>query len=182
MNRNYIIISVLSGLVAMVSVALADDDWRYARERGPDVAPVDDVLYAEECGSCHMAYPPGLLPARSWEKLMGKLEDHFGDNAELPQEDAAAITGYLVGNAADRSNYRRSLRLAASIAPWDTPQRITRIPYFMHEHHEIPPQLVTGNPQVKSLSQCQACHRQAEAGSFNEHEIDIPGYGRVEDD
>ena len=182
MNRNYIIITLLSGLAAVVSVALADDDWRYSRSRGPDVAPVNNALYAEECGSCHMAYPPGLLPARSWERLMGNLDKHFGDNAELPQEDAAAITGYLVGNAADRSNYRRSMQLAASIAPWDTPVRITRIPYFMHEHNEIPRQLVAGNPQVKSLSQCQACHRSAEAGSFDEHDIDIPGYGRVEDD
>ena len=34
MNRNYIIITLLSGLAAVVSVALADDDWRYSRSRG----------------------------------------------------------------------------------------------------------------------------------------------------
>ncbi|MDH5218993.1 MAG: diheme cytochrome c, partial [Gammaproteobacteria bacterium] len=48
-----------------------------------DVAVVTDSLYKEECSACHMAYQPGLLPARSWEKMMDNLADHFGENAEL---------------------------------------------------------------------------------------------------
>ena len=89
MNRNYTMVMVLGGLVAAAGVAMADDDERSFRGRGPEVAPVSDALYAQECGSCHMAYPPGLLPGRSWQRLMGNLADHFGDNAELPGEDAA---------------------------------------------------------------------------------------------
>ena len=181
MNRNFAMVMVLGGLVTAACVAMADDE-RSSRRRGPDVAPVSDTLYAQECGSCHMAYPPGLLPARSWQRLMDNLADHFGDNAELPLEDAAAITGYLVDNAADRSSYPRSVRIAASLAPQNAPLRITELPYIAHEHHEIPPRLVAGNPQVRSLSQCPACHTRAEAGSFSEHEIYIPGFGPVEDD
>ncbi|MCW9089130.1 MAG: diheme cytochrome c, partial [Gammaproteobacteria bacterium] len=41
---------------------LADDDWGWSR-RAPDVAPVKNELYQSECGSCHFAYQPGLLPA-----------------------------------------------------------------------------------------------------------------------
>jgi hypothetical protein len=182
MNRNYAMLMMLSGLVAAASVTLADDDDRSSRSRGPDVAPVTDALYAQECGSCHMAYPPGLLPARSWQRLMDSLADHFGDNAELPQQDAAAISRYLAGNAADRSNYPRSMRIAASLSPAEAPLRITEIPYLAHEHNEIPPRLIVGNPKVISLSQCQACHTQAEAGSFREREIYIPGYGPLDDD
>ncbi len=33
-----------------------------------DVAPVKNALYLEECGACHFAYQPGLLPSRSWKK------------------------------------------------------------------------------------------------------------------
>jgi len=40
---------------------------------------------------------------------------------------------------------------------------------------------VTGNPTVKSISQCDACHTDAERGTFNEHDINIPGYGRWDD-
>ena len=33
----------------------------------------------------------------------------------------------------------------------------------------------------KSFSRCGACHRRAEQGVFNEHEVRIPGYGRFND-
>ncbi|MEQ1807816.1 MAG: cytochrome C, partial [Burkholderiaceae bacterium] len=35
------------------------------------VAPLP--RYTEECGSCHSAYPPGLLPVASWQLLMDNL-------------------------------------------------------------------------------------------------------------
>lgn len=173
---------LLCCVFALSGIAMADDESRTSRNRGADVAPVSDALYAKECGSCHFAYPPGLLPARSWQKLMGDLANHFGDNAELPPEDAKTITDYLVGNAADRSNYRRSVKIADSLSVRQTPVRVTQVPYIADKHREIPARLITGNPKVKSLSQCQACHGKAEAGSFSEHDINIPGYGRWEDD
>lgn len=173
---------MLCGMLAASVPALADDDSRTYRNKAADVAPVTNALYAKECGSCHFAYPPGLLPARSWEKLMGNLADHFGDNAELPKEDAAAITGYLVKNAADHSGFRRSQRITASLSAKEAPVRITRVPYIVSKHDEIPSRLVAGNPKVKSLSHCAACHTKAETGSFREGEINIPGYGRWEDD
>lgn len=173
---------LLGGMLTLSNVVMADDDSYSRRGNVADVAPVHDARYAKECGSCHFAYQPGLLPARSWQKLMGNLADHFGDNAELPQEDSAAITDYLVKNAADRSNYRRSVKIDDSLSTRQTPARITQVPYIVSKHDEIPARLITGNPKVKSLSQCQACHTKAEAGSFSEREINIPGYGRWEDD
>ena len=70
----------------------SDFSWREIEEykhRSTDVAAIANPVYKEECGSCHMAYPPGLLPARSWTKVMSGLDNHFGDNAEL---DAASIS------------------------------------------------------------------------------------------
>ena len=49
------------------------------------------------------------------------------------------------------------------------------------EHNEIPARFVTANPKVNSFSQCDACHIDAEQGSFNEHDVRIPGYGRWDD-
>ena len=179
---HYAMSLLLSGILALSNVVMADDDSYSRPGKGADVAPVSDVRYAQECGSCHFAYQPGLLPARSWQKLMGNLADHFGDNAELPQEDAAAITDYLVKNAADRSNYRRSVKINNSLSARQTPVRITEAPYIVRKHRKIPARLITGNPKVKSLSQCNACHAKAEAGSFSDHDVDIPGHGRWEDD
>jgi len=39
--------------------------------------------YKAECGSCHVAYPPQLLPGASWQQLMAQLERHFGSDASL---------------------------------------------------------------------------------------------------
>ena len=41
--------------------------YRFARPR-QDVAPVQSAAYQEECGGCHFAYQPGLLPAASWQR------------------------------------------------------------------------------------------------------------------
>lgn len=149
--------------------------------RGPDVAPVTNPLYQQECASCHMPYQPGLLPARSWEKLMASLADHFGDNAELAPEDQKAITAFLTTHAADRSRAKRSRKIAASLRPGEAPLRISETPYIRSKHDELPSRLITGNPKVKSLAQCNACHTRAERGSYNDAYVDIPGYGRWED-
>jgi len=40
-------------------------------------------VYQQECAACHLAYPPGLLPAASWQRPMGNLPKHFGTEASL---------------------------------------------------------------------------------------------------
>ncbi len=147
----------------------------------PGVAPVENKQYVEECGSCHMAYPPGLLPAESWRAIMAGLDDHFGDNAQLEEPASRALTGYLVANSADESPYRRSRKVMRSLPLSSAPLRITELPYFRHEHDEIPPRLVTENPDVGSLSNCVACHQGVDHGLFSERDINIPGFGRWDD-
>ena len=146
------------------------------------VAPVDNPLYLEECGSCHFAYQPGLLPIASWEKLMSTLDDHFGENAELPEADAIKIRNILLDGAAGRTNRKISVKFIRSLRDGQIPLRITEIPYFIHEHDELSPRMVQDNPEVKSLSRCDACHTDAAKGIFDEHAIKIPGFGRWEDD
>ena len=160
--------------------SMADEDEYWERTR--DVAVVANPLYKEECGSCHMAYPSGLLPGRSWGKMMTGLEDHFGENAELDSTTTAELTRYLVDNSADAvPNYRRSRKITRDLSNESTPLRITELAYFQHEHREIPDRLIAANPEVGSLSNCNACHQKAELGSFSEREIHIPGYGKWDD-
>lgn len=158
----------------------ADEGWGWFR-RDPGVAPVKNELYKSECGSCHFAYQPGLLPAASWKKLMGGLEDHFGENAELFEQTRQELTGYLVANAADRSDARRSRKIARSLGN-EAPLRIIDVPYIRDKHDEVPLRYIRGNPEVRSLSNCSACHTRAESGSFSDSEVRIPGVGRWEDD
>lgn len=161
-----------------------DDDHKWGswfKQSKLDVAPVVSPVYREECGSCHFAFQPGLLPEKSWHKMMSGLEDHFGDNAELGAEANKNILDYLVANSADKSNYKRSVRIAGSLRPGEVPLRITDTVYFQRKHDEIPARYVTDNKEVGSYSKCEACHTRAETGSYNEDEVKIPGVGRWED-
>lgn len=138
--------------------------------------PKMNAVYLEECGSCHMAYPAKLLPQKSWQKIMLGLEDHFGENAELDDETRNEIEEYLL-HGSGQVSYQKLFRNLGD----ETPLRITGLPYFVHEHDEIPARMITGNDKVMSLSQCNACHRTAERGRFDEDDVVIPGFGRWDD-
>lgn len=178
-------ISAIVMTVGIVSlpVVFSDNDgnWRDDEQHSSDVANVSHPVYREECGSCHMAYPPGLLPATSWERMMNGLEDHFGDNAELDKQRHNEVSEFLTANSADKSNYRRSRKFMKDIDPDKATMRITELPYFRHEHDEIPSRIFKGNEKLSSISQCNTCHKKAEQGSFNEDDINIPGYGQWDD-
>lgn len=146
-----------------------------------DVRPVENETYRSECGGCHFAYQPGLLPRHDWDRIMDSLVEHYGDDASLDAIPATAIRGYLRANAAGSASRSRSRAFAAGSDASDTLPRITDTSYFRREHYEIPSQWVRGNSEVGSFSNCQACHRNADAGIYNEHQVLIPGVGKWDD-
>lgn len=161
-----------------------DDDGPVAtvtKAKTPGVTPVAHEAYAKECSACHFAYQAGLLPARSWEKLMADLDDHFGENAELSTAVQTELTQYLTKNAADNSHDKISMKFMRGLSGSETPLRIIEIPYMKREHRKMSKQMVVENPEVKSLSYCNKCHTNAADGSYTEREIKIPGYKNWED-
>jgi len=168
-------------VMAMVSAfAWSDDDNEFGffnrwKDSGYQVDIVKNETYQEECGSCHMAYPAGLLPADSWKKMMGNLAQHFGDNAELDSQTNREILSYLVENSADNSESRLSKKFARVSKNTQVPDRISELPYFLKEHYELPKSIFGKLPELNSFSQCEVCHSRAEAGSFDEHEVKLPG-------
>lgn len=174
----------LVGLSAVLMLSLvcisarADDDEGY---RSAGVRPVDNAEYKSECGACHFAYQPGLLPSRSWKKLMASLEDHFGEDASLDPKVVNRLTDYMVRNAAENSSYRRSRSIANSLGEGEAPAKITDLRYFRADHREIPVRMFKGNDRVRSLSNCNACHQTAAEGNYSERNIEIPGYGFWDD-
>ena len=80
-------VAALATALAWSAPAAADSD-EYFR-------PVTDETVKTECSACHMAYPAGMLPARSWRALMGDLSNHFGEDASLPEETRAAMKQIL---------------------------------------------------------------------------------------
>lgn len=174
-------------LLGMSGVTFSDENKPgffsrvFSGGKAPGVAPVKNPQYLEECGSCHFPYQPGLLPARSWTKVMSDLEKHFDENAELEAEDTKSLTDYLVKNAADHANYKRSKKIMKSLRPGDAPLRVSKTPYFIKKHNELSRKMVQDNPKVGSLSNCDSCHTKAGTGSYSESQILIPGFGAWED-
>ena len=146
-----------------------------------DVAPVNNQLYIKECGSCHFAYQPGLLPSNAWNKMMGNLENHFNSDATLSAEDLQTLSKYLNDNSAEKNmQYKRSNRIVSSIPMGQIPDSISTTPYMIKKHSEIKKSLIT-QPEVKGLFNCIACHKTADKGDYGERDIDIPHFGKWKD-
>jgi hypothetical protein len=143
-------------LCAVATPAQADSDRNLRVPPNPG--------YRQECGACHVAYPPGLLPAASWQRLMSDLARHFGTDASLDAELTRSLSSWLAANAA-------SGRRAAGEPPQD---RITRSAWFQREHDELAASTWT-RPDVKSPANCGACHPQADQGDFSERHLRIAG-------
>lgn len=141
-------------LLAASHVALADD------QRRPPVPLLP--VYQQECGSCHVAFPPGMLPPDSWRRLVSTLPRHYGSDASLDATTVKELSAWLAANA---GTYRRR-----EAPPED---RITKSAWFIRTHDEVPA-AAWKRPAVKSAANCNACHAQAAQGDFNEHAVRIP--------
>jgi mono/diheme cytochrome c family protein len=119
--------------------------------------------YRQECAVCHIAYPPGMLPADSWRHILDNLDHHFGSNASLDAASVKQLESWLTAHAAKAEQ-------SSSAPPED---RITRTTWFMAAHDEIPAS-TWRRPAVRSASNCAACHTRADQGNFDERYIRIP--------
>lgn len=154
MNKN---IYSFAGAVALV---LSFAGQTHA-EQGYAVAP--NAKHQQECASCHVAYPPGLLPAASWQHIMGNLSKHFGTDASLDEATNREISAWLKAHA---GNGRRG----GEEAPQD---RISKTNWFVRQHDEVSSS-VWKRASVGSAANCSACHAGAAKGDFNEHAVHIP--------
>lgn len=151
---------VLQALIALV-VATGFGHAALADNKGRAVVLLPQ--YKKECESCHVAYPPTLMPAASWSRIMGNLPKHFGTDASLDPAAAQEISGWINAHAGTYKRVREE-------PPQD---RITRTAWFDRKHREV--SAATWKlPAVKSAANCGACHTQADTGDFNERNIRTP--------
>ena len=157
---------ILLALLPLASFADDDDDDDDERESHHgkrvflDRTTPQWKSYETECGSCHLAYPPSMLPARSWTALLAGLDDHFGQNAEV--------------DAATRQQLERWLTQQAGRDPGGaTPLRITALPWWRHEHDELSAATYR-RKAILPPANCGACHPGAKEGAFSEHAVKVP--------
>ena len=119
--------------------------------------------FTAECGGCHLPFPPALMTAPDWNRVMAQLERHYGDNASLDAKTRREIEGFLQRHAATRSRMKGA----------GDPPRLTRTEWFLREHRKVP-EAAWRDGQVNSAANCAACHTRAEEGSFRGREIRMP--------
>ena len=131
-----------------------------------------NIRYKETCGACHLAYQPGLLPSGSWAILLSNLRSHFGETVDIDSGSKEVIAKYLMDNAADHSQAKRSLKIVRSLKE-ETPSRITEIEYIRRKHRDIPSD-VFNRKSIGSFSNCLACHKTADQGIYEDDDTVIP--------
>lgn len=156
--------------VALSLMALLFSGTFFARAQaggGHFYPPVADPVVREECGSCHLAYSPSMLPEASWQKMMGELSKHFGDDASVDAASAVRITRYLRDNAADRGGQRYGGKLMRGVLINEAPLRITELPKWLSEHRKIASS-EWKRKDVLSKANCPACHTDAQRGYYDD--------------
>lgn len=146
--------AALAGLLA-ATPALAD------RDRGMPARVLP--AYTQECASCHVAYPPALLPARSWQRVMAGLDKHYGSDASLDAGLQQQISAWLQAHAGTYKRVREE-------PPED---RLTRSAWFDRKHRQIDAS-VWKLPSVKSPANCEACHTLAHRGEYDDDNLKFP--------
>jgi cytochrome b len=134
----------------------------------------DNPIWREECGACHLAFHPSLLPARSWKAMMEGQASHFGEDLFLEQDTVKEIETFLVKNAAEQGLTEAAWKINRSIQKTETLLRSTEAPYWIKKHQEIS-DAVWEHPKVNGKVNCAACHIDAEAGTFEDAAMHLPG-------
>jgi hypothetical protein len=141
-------IAVVASLLALAPASWADSSHNY----GPYPSN-----YNEECGSCHVPYPPQRMTSAGWEMQMRNLDKHYGVDASLDAPASKAIRTYLLAHAGQKEK----------LAPNDPTARMTLTRWFVKEHGATP-------PKGKTFSDCTQCHTLAAKGEYDEHSIKVP--------
>lgn len=143
MNKHLMLAAVL---MSAASVAVAGGHYY-----GPYPA-----LYMQECASCHIAYPPQVMTAPGWTRVMNQLDRHFGTDASLDAKTRDAIAAYLAERASPRDKH----------APTESTGRITQTAWFVREHRKAP-------PATTSFADCVACHTRADQADYSERNLKL---------
>jgi len=160
--------------VVVFALAAASGAALYALSRMPPLGipkMPELATYRSECGACHWPFHPSLLPRTSWDKLLATLDNHFGEDASLPDDQRTEIARHLDAYAAENWDTEAANRFR-TVSPPD-PTRITKSPYWIAKHRRIDPTTFRSTA-VKGESNCAACHSDAETGRFDDQAIKVP--------
>ncbi|MBD2439696.1 cytochrome C [Nostoc sp. FACHB-110] len=117
-----------------------------------DVVPsqyqLGQEIYRENCGTCHIAIPPEVLPTQTWKNL---LEDsqHYGTQVQ-PLVDPGRILVWRYLSTFSRTQLQDE----------ETPYRLNKSRFFSALHPKVK------LPRPVQLDSCVSCHPSASEFNF----------------
>jgi cytochrome b len=168
-------------LAAVATIALAyvalwspQDRERRTREDAGVKAALKGEAWSKECGGCHLAYSPALLPFASWKRTLDEQDRHFGEDLGL----GADAAGKLLEHAkATPIPSWAAWKLATSVPPGDAPLEISTTSFWRTAHATLA-EADFKPPRSAGRHDCEACHRDAASGIFHPRMIHM-AKGRV---
>ncbi len=145
-------------------------------QANPKPAGAIPAAWQRECSGCHFAYPPALLPRRSWERMLAEQASHFGEDLSLNGASLRQL-------AADAAGVPKPMpwaawKLSNSAPAGESPQRITELRFWRGAHRDLPESSFRA-PISNGRLDCEACHRDASSGIFHPRMIQKPARGSI---
>lgn len=160
-----------SGVYYFYGVITQTEDKPFLAFKG---APLpDNDTWRSECGDCHLAFHPSLLPARSWQRMMEQQEEHFEEDLALDEETIDEIRVFLTENSSEKGLTEFARWITREVPANEVPMRITEINYWQRKHKDIN-EAYWSSSLVGSKANCSACHRDAEQGWFEDSNMVLP--------
>jgi cytochrome b len=165
-------------LIVLLAVALGAwgyfRGYAYSRPDAPYVpfafAPLAQLdAWNKECGGCHLAYHPSILPARSWDALLREQHAHFGEDLDLDDDTVRVLHDYATVQAAESHATPLAWKIDSTTPAQAILLRVTDAGYWKRRHAQL------GEDDWSRTKRfaCDGCHLDAAAGSF------LPGAIRV---
>ena len=169
-------IGIAALLLSIGYVALwsPHDTQRLAREESALRAAMKLEPWSKECGSCHLAYAPAMLPIASWQRTVDEQEKHFGEDLGLTEAMSARLLAHAKSAAAPSWG---AWKLASSVPAGEAPLEVSATPFWKSAHASLP-ESAFRPPVSAGKHECEACHRDAGSGKFHPRMIQI-SKGRV---
>lgn len=132
-----------------------------------------NALWQEECGGCHLAFHPSLLPARSWQRMLDGQADHFGEDLALDEATLTALAEFAQSHSAEKQASKAAVGIAMTTPAAEAPLRITESRYWRAQHAAVSAKAFR-QKGVHGNADCAACHRDAENANFEDGAMIIP--------
>jgi len=159
-------------LLILISISFACFGKNQEKNQTETLPLVENKVYIDNCGTCHFVYQPGLLPYKSWEKIIDTPGGHAGGELSISSSVKNEIKKYILGNSAEKSTWEKSGKIADSITD-SLPVRISEIPYIKRKHWGVRDKIFK-REAIGSRGNCIACHRSAAKGVYDEDDVVIP--------